>query len=280
MDKKRQKLLNNIGMYVVVIGMLAIINLMTSRQYFWFIWPALGWGVAIAGQIIAYLTGDPYGTLDDEDESNKHDDIEDKNDDTQTAETVNPIVENQPSNQQKITNKTLQAHLKKALAYKDQIAQIAESNKNESVHPRLQSLSTQINDWVATIEDLAQRVDGVQQNDLVQQDLESVPQSIERLEAQLNDETDPDIKTALERTLANRKRQLSSLERLQSLMSRAEIQMENTLSSLGTIYSQVLTDQSTNQVADYSHLSEEAEEQTRVLQDHLEALTEVKLGDR
>ena len=63
------------------------------------------------------------------------------------------------------------------------------------------------------------------------------------------------------------------------MTSRAEIQMESTLSAMGTIYSQILTTQSTSQVADYTHLTDEAEEETRRLQDHLDALTEVKLGD-
>ena len=113
---------------------------------------------------------------------------------------------------------------------------------------------------------------------MINQDLKAVPASILRLEDQITAEPDPEVKAALERTLASRKKQLISLKQLQSLLTRAEIQMENTLSVLGTIYSQILTDQSTNQVADYRHLSAEAEEETRVLQDHLEVLEEVKLG--
>jgi len=37
----------HLAQYVVVIGFLAIVNLATSRQYFWVIWPALGWGIGI-----------------------------------------------------------------------------------------------------------------------------------------------------------------------------------------------------------------------------------------
>ena len=47
---------------------------------------------------------------------------------------------------------------------------------------------------------------------------------------------------------------------------------------LGTIYSQLLAERSTDQVADYSRLSGEVDEATRHLQDQLEALREVKLG--
>lgn len=35
--------------YVVIIAFLAIINILTSPHYFWAIWPALGWGIALIG---------------------------------------------------------------------------------------------------------------------------------------------------------------------------------------------------------------------------------------
>jgi hypothetical protein len=108
--------------------------------------------------------------------------------------------------------------------------------------------------------------------------LEAVPKAITDLESRLAQETDPAIRSQLERTLANRRKQLAALERLQNTMKRAEIQIESTLSSLGTIYSQLLTGQSTDHVADYSRLSAEVEEEVHTLQDHLEALEEVKLG--
>ena len=61
-------------------------------------------------------------------------------------------------------------------------------------------------------------------------------------------------------------------------MKRAEIKIENTISALGTIYSQILTSKSTDYVADYGRLSEKVDEEVHTLQDHLEALEEVKLG--
>ena len=34
-------------LYCIVIGFLAVVNLVTYRHYLWFIWPALGWGIGI-----------------------------------------------------------------------------------------------------------------------------------------------------------------------------------------------------------------------------------------
>lgn len=177
-----------------------------------------------------------------------------------------------------LASPTLQAHLEKARAYQAQINSLMKSTSNQKARARLQDLTTQVSEWTKTIEDMAKRVDSFQQNPLIHQDLESVPQAIEKLEAQLANESDDITGLELERTLVNRKNQLAALERLQSTIKRAEIKMESTLSALGTIYSQVLTAQSTNQVAGYSRLLAEVNEEVRTLQDYLEALEEVKLG--
>ncbi len=61
-------------------------------------------------------------------------------------------------------------------------------------------------------------------------------------------------------------------------MRQAEVQLESRVAALGTIYSQTLATQSTTRVADYSQLSAELDEQSKLLRDQLEALEEVKLG--
>ena len=38
----------NLTSYIVIIAVLFIINIVTSPEYLWFLWPALGWGISIA----------------------------------------------------------------------------------------------------------------------------------------------------------------------------------------------------------------------------------------
>ncbi len=38
--------------YVLVMALLAAINLMTNRTYLWFVWPMIGWGIALAWHAI------------------------------------------------------------------------------------------------------------------------------------------------------------------------------------------------------------------------------------
>lgn len=46
--RHREEFFGHLRAYLIVILMLMVVNLVTSRGYFWFIWPALGWGIGIA----------------------------------------------------------------------------------------------------------------------------------------------------------------------------------------------------------------------------------------
>ena len=203
---------------------------------------------------------------------------------TQSAPTsVQQEAESRPTAKSSATEETwttskIQTQLDKARAYQKQINDLIESTSDRN-RPRRQELATQVSEWIKAIEDLSKQVGNFQQNTLIHQDLNSVPQAIDELEVRLANESNETTRKELERTLANRKNQLTALKQLQDTINRAEIKIESTLSALGTIYSQLLTAQSTDQVADYSRISTEVDEEVRTLQDHLEALKEVKLGN-
>lgn len=172
----------------------------------------------------------------------------------------------------------LDGYLKQTQAYKMQLDQALKAAIQPGRQPHWQQLAAQLDTWTATIEDLVERISKVNRDEIIRRDLKAVPAAIADLEARLSRESDPALHAQLERTLANRRKQLASLDELQNTVKRAEIQIESTLSLLGTIYSQILTGQSTSHVADTSRLSADVDEEVRLLQDQLEALREVKLG--
>ena len=139
-------------------------------------------------------------------------------------------------------------------------------------------LANQFAGWTKQVETMAERVTVLRRNPLVKQDLRAVPDAIKKLEAQLARETDARIRGQIERTLSARRSQLEALQKLENTTRHAETHLELTIASLGTIYSQTLAGQSTNQIADYSHLASEVDEQVRDLRDQLDALEEVRLG--
>lgn len=295
MNRKWRDFVGHLGSYVIIISMLGMMNLLSS-DYPWFLWPAAGWGAALALHFLGIL----LGKEETEEERQARQELRREHrghrrerrersfqqDEAESSAGLPPERKKEehpqradypPINQER-TNPAIHAHLDKALAYQAQIENLIKSTSNSSTRARLQDLAAQVSDWIEAIEDLVKRIDSFQGNNLIRQDLEAVPQAIAKLEAQLAQESDPAIHNQLERTLTSRRNQLASLERLQTTMKRAEIQIESTLSALGTIYSQLLTGESTDHVADYSRLSGEVDEEVRLLQDRLEALEEVKLG--
>jgi hypothetical protein len=170
----------------------------------------------------------------------------------------------------------LEGYLAQTLVYKAQIRQIFKTTLTKSNSAQRQQITAQIDGWIEAIQHLVRHIDRLRQDPLIQQDLLTVPQAIADLEAQLASESDPLIRAQLERTLLHRKNQLASLELLQNSVKQAEIQLESTLSLLGTIYSHILAGQSTRYLANYERLSSNVDEEVQRLQDQLEALREVK----
>jgi len=273
MNSRWRKFVKHLGSYVIIIGMLALINLMTLSGDFafsklWVVWPALGWGIGLAFDLLNTLTND--------DET----DLNHSQPESVRMTTAEPAVAASPTTSNQLMSDHLRAYLDKAQAYQKQIDALVRQDRDIEAGARLQGLADNVCQWTQAITGLIERVDKFQRDTIIHQDLEQVPQSIATLKARLSEETDADLQLELEQSLANRQKQLASLQQLRTTMQRAEIKIEQTLSSLGTIYSQILTGQSTDQVADYNHLSVEAEEEVRVLQDYLEALEEVKLNNR
>jgi hypothetical protein len=47
----------HLATYVVINAVLVVINLLTSPQYFWFVWPLLGWGIGVALHALSVFGG-------------------------------------------------------------------------------------------------------------------------------------------------------------------------------------------------------------------------------
>jgi hypothetical protein len=176
-----------------------------------------------------------------------------------------------------IREERIRAQVDQALDYKAQIDYAVENAGGaERVH--LEGVQRHINCWTVAITKLAQQLSVLRRDSVLQRDMKQVPKAIADLKARLASEEDGEIRNQLRRTLENRQKQLESLEQLQTVMKRAEIQIESTLSQIGTIYSQLRIGQSTGHVADYSRIAEDLDEEVRQLEDYLDALNEVKLG--
>ncbi len=198
-----------------------------------------------------------------------------KKPDPQPAERAAPAPRPQPQPQPAVVDDTLQGYLDQARTYRAEIQRLVQASGGAQ-QSRMQELAGQVEGWVTAIQALVQRVADLRQNSVIQRDFKSVPQAIERLEKKLALETEPALRSQVERTLEHRRQQQRTLDQLQQVIRTTEVKIESTLSLLGTVYSQLLTGQSKNQEADYRRLLGEIDEEVYRLQDHLAAIDEVR----
>ena len=179
--------------------------------------------------------------------------------------------------QVRLKNKQMRAQVKQARSYQSQIDALLRAQPSRANRPHLQNIQQKVNEWTQAVQDLAICLDRFQHDRLIRRDFGTLSQTLKALERRLDQEKNPEIRERLKQTTIHRQNQLSMLTRLGETTKAAEVEIEHTLSALGTVYLQLVTGQSTEQVADYSRLSEEADEQIHVLRDYLEALQEVKM---
>ena len=139
-----------------------------------------------------------------------------------------------------------------------------------------QETARQIDDWIRNIYEVACRLDRYGGDDLIRRDADAVPERIDELRMQIDGERDPRVRTQMEDMLRAKEIQLANLEQLENGVQRAELQLEHTLTAMGTIYSQLLLvntkDVDSSRVR---RLRDDMAEEVRELQDVLDSMDEV-----
>ena len=143
---------------------------------------------------------------------------------------------------------------------------------------RLNVLAEQFGGWADKVEAMEEQVRLLKGDALVQNDLHTVTESLQTLQERILGESDAGVRRSLEQAATARRTQLAALEKLAATTRHAEAQLEATVASLGAIYTQAMTNLSTNHTADSRHLTAEVDERVRVLQDELAAIEEVRGG--
>jgi len=259
MSSKFRKFLRQTSPLLGVMAFLAALSVITSPNYFWAIYPILGIGIPVFIIFMNTMLG------------------EDRDQRDQPARGFNAQTVSNAEGASVTLDRSLVAQLDQVKAYRKALDELTR-NASGARKENLTRLSAQFAEWQKLVEQTAQKISVYRGNPVVQQDLRAVPESIKKLEGELVTEKNDNVRAQLSKTLATRKSQLASLEKLQSAVREAEIQLESTVSSLGTIYSQALAGQSATAIADYAHLSQDVDEQVRVLDDQLQSIEEVRLG--
>jgi hypothetical protein len=192
------------------------------------------------------------------------------------ADMLRPDVNFDPNT---ISDKDLREKVEKALEYWSLIDDAVEQVPSGALRTSLENTTREATHWLEAVYNLAGRVDKMQQNKVIDRDLKTVPQSIEKYKKRLADEDSSAVQEQLERTIADKERQLRILQDLDDQKEKANYQLDSTISSLGTIYSQLLlVGSKDDEGSRINRLQTDISEQVHRLEDLSDAMDEVYQG--
>ncbi len=201
----------------LILAMTIILTFLLPRPFFW--WPRFGWPI-LGIVAIAILV---YSSLTDSDAN---------------AKVMLRLYQEQFDPSQ-IQDKQLRAKVDTALEYQRRIELQIRQQDPGMIRDRLEETANQITDWISNIYALALRLDAYYGDDLLEQQRTALPKEIERLEAQRRLEDNAPMQAQLDDVLAGKRRHLQSLRELDNRMRQASLQLDNSLTALATVYSQV-----------------------------------------
>lgn len=135
----------------------------------------------------------------------------------------------------------LRQKMEEAFDYRGRIATALNERRESVLKDNLTETARQIDEWLESIYDLARRIDRYRsEKDILLRDRSRATASIKQLEERLNTETDPAVRKQIEDSIKVKQRQIDTIAAYDKTMERAQLQLDTTLSSLGTIYSQTM----------------------------------------
>lgn len=199
--------------------------------------------------------------------------------DAATAQQVVADMLRQTCNPAEIQSRALREQVERALEYRRRISETLASGRAGALRDHLQDTTTGIADWIASIFNLAKRLDAYERDALIKSDRSTVQTALQQLERRLKSEDDEAVRSEIVGTIRGKQLQRDNLERLQNTMERAQFQLETTLTALGTVYSQLLLVGARDvDSARSRRIAESIREQVVSLNDLLAAMSEIYSG--
>jgi hypothetical protein len=224
-------------------------------------WPGWGWwalGLVAEGLVIATSLTDP-----------------------ETGQRVVADMLRQQFNPRSLRTPQAREWMEQALEYRERIEEAIRQQHEGVLRAHLQDTVPRIDDWLAHIFNLAQRLDRYAQDPIVARDSRDIPRELAQMQERLAREDDPSVREQVQEAIRQKEAQQANLKRLANTLERAEFRLKETLASLGTLYSQVLLlDAGAVDSGRVQRLQEDIAGQVAALQDTIEAMDEVYQSER
>ena len=238
----------------VVIAGTILLTVLLPRPFGW--WPIWGW--PILG--VLALAGLVYSSITDADAN---------------AQVILNLFQEQ-FNPREIKDRDLRQEVETGLEYQRRIEAQIRKQRPGVMRDRLEDTAGQISEWVATIFRLAQRLDAFRGDKLLDRERQAVPKEVESLTARRKLEGNPAVQQQLDDVLDAKRKQWVALRALDARMKQAQLQLDQSLTALATIYSQVqLVDAEDVNSGRAERLRTDIKEQVDRLNDLVSSINEV-----
>jgi hypothetical protein len=138
-----------------------------------------------------------------------------------------------------IESDELRQEVRTALEYQQRIETQIRRQRAGVLRDRLEDTANQLSDWIGNIYKLARKLDAYRRDELLARERKTVPEEIEELEARRERERHPELRQELDRVLESKGKQWQTLRKLDTRMKQAELRLEESMTALSTVYSQM-----------------------------------------
>lgn len=196
--------------------------------------------------------------------------------DARTAERVVADMLRQRYDPSGIHQARLRAQVEKAVEYRQGIERQIAKTRAGVLRDRLLTIAGRVDDWMAQIVGLAQRLDRLSSDSLIQRDARVTPDEIAQYRRRLAQAQDEQMRQQLQNVLTSKETQLANLNELARCMESGVLQLDNTVSDLGTLYSQfVLLEAHDVESGRVQRLSQDIDDEIASLADVVSTLDEL-----
>jgi hypothetical protein len=116
---------------------------------------------------------------------------------------------------------------------------LLQRTRDGALRTHLEATVNDVSDWINNMFSLARRLDQYSRSTILKQDQHAIPDEIKALKQRLRTEKNEQIRAQLTQTIEQKEAQLVQLQRLDDTMERAALQLDDTLSAMGTAYAQI-----------------------------------------
>ena len=196
--------------------------------------------------------------------------------DERTAQEVVAEMLREEYDPRAIKTRRYREKVDQALEYREQIEKVLGDTRAGVLRDHLYDSTAGIADWIGLIFAISQRLDVYERDELLHRDMKEASADMARLQRALATEDDPVVAAQIKSTLGAKKAQTENLRALENRMEQAGFRLEETLASLGTVYSQFQLIRAQKMSGSGARrLSEDIREQVRGLQDIIASMNEV-----